>query len=219
MCGLNNYTGIELEHDFIHKLAHGHLPPGPYIQNNNLTRMVWNTHVCHYYLVKWWPNECIVSVKVKTICLTLQWRHNKRDGVSNHRCSGADQSKYQTSASLTFMRGIHRWPVNSPHKVPVTRKLFPFDDVIMVWRRPAGRQAITLTHVSQDVWRCITSLYLDDVYVAVVMAPQVVITLPWIHVNVDLRILQSRLTHGVRDKMATILLTTYSNAFSWSKMY
>ena len=29
------------------------------------------------------------------------------------------------------MRGIHRWPVNSPHKGPVTRKMFPFDDVIM----------------------------------------------------------------------------------------
>ena len=30
------------------------------------------------------------------------------------------------------MRGIHRRPVNSPHKWPVTRKMFPFDDVIMV---------------------------------------------------------------------------------------
>ena len=33
--------------------------------------------------------------------------------------------------SLAFMRGIHRWPVNSPHKGPVTRKMSPFDDVIM----------------------------------------------------------------------------------------
>ena len=31
----------------------------------------------------------------------------------------------------SFVRGIHRWPVNSPHKGPVTRKMFPFDDVIM----------------------------------------------------------------------------------------
>ena len=30
------------------------------------------------------------------------------------------------------MRGIHRWPVNSPHKGPATRKMFPFDDVTMV---------------------------------------------------------------------------------------
>ena len=48
-------------------------------------------------------------------------------------CSGADQRKYQSSASLAFVRGIHRWPVNSPHKGPVTRKMFPFDDVIMGW--------------------------------------------------------------------------------------
>ena len=45
--------------------------------------------------------------------------------------SGADQRKHQSSASLAFVRGIHRWPVNSPHKWPVTRKRFPFDDVIM----------------------------------------------------------------------------------------
>ena len=46
-------------------------------------------------------------------------------------CSGADQRKHQSSASLAFVRGIHRWPVNSPHKGPVTRKMSPFDDVIM----------------------------------------------------------------------------------------
>ena len=46
-------------------------------------------------------------------------------------CSGADQRKHQSSASLVFVWGIHRWPVNSPHKSPVTRKMFPFDDVAM----------------------------------------------------------------------------------------
>ena len=45
--------------------------------------------------------------------------------------SGADQRKYQSSASLAFVRGIHRGPVNYPHKGPVTQKMFPFDDVIM----------------------------------------------------------------------------------------
>ena len=45
--------------------------------------------------------------------------------------SGSDHSKHQSSASLAFVRGIHRWPVNSSHKWPVTRKMFPFDDVIM----------------------------------------------------------------------------------------
>ena len=46
--------------------------------------------------------------------------------------SDGDQRKHQSSASLAFVRGIHRGPVNSPHKVPVTRKMFPFDDVIMI---------------------------------------------------------------------------------------
>ena len=45
--------------------------------------------------------------------------------------SGADQRKHQSSASLAFVREIHRGPVNSPHKWPVTRKMFPFGDVIM----------------------------------------------------------------------------------------
>ena len=52
--------------------------------------------------------------------------------------SGADQRKHQSSASLAFVRGIHRRPVNYPHKGPVTRKMFPFDDVLMV--KPFSRK-------------------------------------------------------------------------------
>ena len=44
---------------------------------------------------------------------------------------GADQRKHPSSVTLAFVRGIHRWPVNSPHKVPVMWKMFPFDDAIM----------------------------------------------------------------------------------------
>ena len=47
-------------------------------------------------------------------------------------CSGADQREKQTSTSLAFVRGIHPWPVNSPHKGPVTRKMFQFGDIIML---------------------------------------------------------------------------------------
>ena len=46
-------------------------------------------------------------------------------------CSGADHRKHRSSTSLAFVRGIHRWPVNSPHKGTVTRKMFSFDGVIM----------------------------------------------------------------------------------------
>ena len=45
--------------------------------------------------------------------------------------SDTDQGKHQSSALLAVVRGIHQGPVNSPHKWPVTRKMFPFDDVIM----------------------------------------------------------------------------------------
>ena len=51
--------------------------------------------------------------------------------VHSTRYSDADQRKHQSPASLAFVRGINRGPVNSPHKWPVTRKMFPFDDVIM----------------------------------------------------------------------------------------
>ena len=45
-------------------------------------------------------------------------------------CSNADQRKHQSSASLAFLKGIHRSPVDSPQR-PVARKMFSFDDVIM----------------------------------------------------------------------------------------
>ena len=99
---------------------------------------------------------------------SLQWRHNERDGVSNdqpHDCLLNSLFRYkwknhQSSASLAFVRGIHRWPVNSPHKRPVTRKTFPlnFDDVIMMaWCRPAG---ILLGRLCRNLsWYNINRLY------------------------------------------------------------
>ena len=56
----------------------------------------------------------------------------------------SDQRKHQSSTSLAFVRGIHRSPVNSPHKESVTRKMFPFDDLIM---------AKVKTH-SELHWKC-----------------------------------------------------------------
>ena len=71
-----------------------------------------------------------------TITVTSYGEH---DSVSNHqpqdcllnRLTIRRSKKHQSSASLAFVRGIHRGPVNSPHKGPVTRKMFPFHDVIM----------------------------------------------------------------------------------------
>ena len=50
--------------------------------------------------------------------------------------SDVNLRKHQSSESLAFVRGIHRRPVNSPHKGPVTRKMYPFDDVIIHKNRP-----------------------------------------------------------------------------------
>ena len=59
--------------------------------------------------------------------------------------SRADQRKHQSSASLAFVRGIHRWPVNSPHKWPVTRKMFS-----IWWRHHGPRRAIWCQILSED---------------------------------------------------------------------
>ena len=62
--------------------------------------------------------------------------------------SDADQSKHQSSASLAFVWGIHRRPLNSPHKWPVTRKMFPFDDVIMIKLIHFSKRGLwSITHV------------------------------------------------------------------------
>ena len=59
--------------------------------------------------------------------------------------SGADQRKHQSSAPLACVMGIHRWPVDSLHKWPVTRKMFPFDDVIISYKQ----RLLHLTYCAQ----------------------------------------------------------------------
>ena len=69
--------------------------------------------------------------------------------------SGADQRKHQSSTSLAFVRGIHRRAVNSPHKGTVTRKMFPFDDVIM-WCIVCDRRVMSIllpTRIKSLQWR------------------------------------------------------------------
>ena len=74
-----------------------------------------------------------------------------------------DQRKRQSSAPLAFVRGIHRRPVNSPHKWPVTRKMFPFDDVIMEGKY-VSILGLKLIHISQigpwyrvEMWLMLTA--------------------------------------------------------------
>ena len=67
--------------------------------------------------------------------LALRWRHNDHDGVSNHHPHGCLLNRRSKKTSKLRVTGLcvgnSPGPVNSPHKGPVTRKMFPFDDVIM----------------------------------------------------------------------------------------
>ena len=76
----------------------------------------WPTYNTHY---------------IDVIMTTMASQITSLTVVYSNVYSDADQRKHQSSASLAFVRGIHRGPVNSPHKGPVTRQMFPFDDVIM----------------------------------------------------------------------------------------
>ena len=72
----------------------------------------------------------------------------------------ADQRKHQSSASLAFMRGIHRWSVNSSHKGPVTRKMFPFDDLIMICSQCWYLPTVITVHLLLSLHDCCTNIVL-----------------------------------------------------------
>ena len=86
--------------------------------------------------------------------------------------SGADQGEHESFASLAFVRGIHRWPANSQHKGPVTRKMFPLNDVIMkstldqfmAWCRQVTNPLLQpiLTQIYIAIWRHYGSTPLTD---------------------------------------------------------
>ena len=82
-------------------------------------------------LLRSWFLRCPSSHYSDVIMSTMASQITSLSIVYSTVNSGTDQRKHQSSASLAFVRGIHRWPVDSPHKGPVTRKMFPFDNVIM----------------------------------------------------------------------------------------
>ena len=96
----------------------------------------WAIYMCP--LVAWM--YCALSCNNSSHSLPLTWRHNERDGVSNrqpHHCLlnrlFRRRSKKTSKLRVTGLCvGNSPGPVNSPHKWPVTRKMFPFDDVIMM---------------------------------------------------------------------------------------
>ena len=126
--------------------------PPKLILNSHLTKsrpfIMHNTHFncpivlvilhrtlpCHY-------NDLIMGTKAPQITSLMI--------VYSTVYSDADQRKHQSSALLAFGWRIHRWPVNSPHKWPVTRKMFPIHDTIMI----ACKHFKTIGKVRNNLWR------------------------------------------------------------------
>ena len=82
------------------------------------TRFTFHKTTCPHY------NDVIISAMASRI-------NRPHDCLLNHLFKAQIMRKHHSSASLSFVSRIHRWPVNSPHKGPVTWKMFPLDDVIM----------------------------------------------------------------------------------------
>ena len=119
----------------------------------------------------WWTHNGGIESKILkwqvpwSAGLTLHWRHNDHDGASNHQPHGCllnrlfrRRSKKTSKLRVTGLCvGNSPGPVNSPHKGPVTRKMFPFDDVIMIiispvpwnWIPSAGSPNIIMSSPSK----------------------------------------------------------------------
>ena len=119
-------------------------------------------------------------------------------------CSGGDQSKHQSSASLAIVWGIHQWPVKSPHKGPAARKIFPFDDVIMLVGFLQAHSCVE----KAGMITCVKMRELDTDENHSLRGTA-------LQKAIDVSI---ALTHWGRDKMAAISQTILSIAFSWMKM-
>ena len=125
-------------------------------RHRNDLNTIWLTNYTHthsyiYIYINWIQTPCLTLRNVNRfqlfydMCVSQSSHYN--DGIMGVMASqitsltivywtvysGVDQRKHQSSASLAFEREIHRWPVHSPHKWPVTRKMFRFDDVILTF--------------------------------------------------------------------------------------
>ena len=100
---------------------------------------MWLSLLSREYIALWlhYGDVIMGTIASQTTSLTI---------VYSTVYSDADQRKHQSSASPAFVWGIHRGPVNSPHKWPVTRKMFPFDDVIILRRNLKEDKNIHIAH-------------------------------------------------------------------------
>ena len=102
-----------------------HLRGGKLNQNSGLSSDTINSFWPGYvYLQPWYYSDVIMSMMAS--------QFTSPTIVYATVYSATYQRKLRSSMPLAFVRGIHQWLVNSPHKGPVTRTMFPFYDVIMM---------------------------------------------------------------------------------------
>ena len=99
---------------------------------------------------------------------------------------GANQRKHQSTSSLAFVRGIHRWPVNSPHKGPVTRKMLPFDETspcvtwpfgVSAWDLIVARRRTRIRFMGLD-YQLIPRHFADGIFRCIFMNEKFCIVIP-----------------------------------------
>ena len=130
-----------------------------------------------YGMEPFWHNPChaefiLVNIKMYSYFLSFRYSDVTMNAVAPQItgisivcptvCSDVHQRKYQSSASLAFVWEIHQWRADSSNKEPVTRKRFPFDDVIMsrhrdeigswvsAWWKTRGRLSYTANIMAAD---------------------------------------------------------------------
>ena len=153
---------------------------------------------------------------------SLRWRHNDHDSVSNHqhhhcllnrlfRCRSKKTSKLRVTG---LCAGNSPGSVNSSHKWPVTRKMFPFDDVIMLTKFSSLALHQILLHMIYP-----SAASYGNFHVKIRGFHNLSLNPDWVLSYVFLLSIYQELTHWGRGQMAAIFQTTSSNAFSWMKIY
>ena len=93
--------------------------------------MYCSSTVPHWHVIHASGGGCIYALHYGDVIMGTMASQITSPAIVNNRLFRRRSKKHQSPASLAFVWGIRRWPVNSPHKWPVTQKMFPFDDVIM----------------------------------------------------------------------------------------
>ena len=128
-------------------------------------------------------------------------------------CWGTDQRKYQSYASVAFVRGIHRSPVDSPHKGPVTRKMFPFDDVLVICYMNRTDDTVTLLK-----WFIYHAMYIQSiVYMQLYWFRFRLTVVSWWRHDIEAIPARRPLCEGTGHQWS--LLTKNTNAKLWYFLY